>query len=273
MKAEPFLGHFTSLVTRENVNTYHLHAANDAADTVEGPMFPDPDNLDVMINNPPSIAHLNFGPIDTPTTHPVIVALPLCLPLPLGVQFTPGGNLGDPHMHMDATYAFFYVWRTALLYVSTNNDSNSVTLGGPLMEPTQISEVPFEALHIEPRLPNLVSMLTPQTPTTRVSAPLSRQPVQQPGPASAAPLTRRHQPPLPQISQLHQQCSGQTKSQHYLQGWPAPTPKRLYFHFMCQKCFCKWGNKCNFAHVTIFRSRKIQQGRTRRKWTPITSTV
>jgi hypothetical protein len=30
------------------------------------------------------------------------------------------------------------------------------------------------------------------------------------------------------------------------------TAERLCFHYICKKFFCKWGDKCNFAHVQTY---------------------
>jgi len=166
-----FRSHFVSLVRKEDADFLGLAQHPSAPDTIQGPI-PEP-TLDVPnpVGEAASTARLQFSPADSgeDRDQPVIVALPVCMPIPVGKPFPHGLDLitGDL-TSLRANFRELVVWIEAVRYITTFNDGWSVTEGGPLFELADLvvpqGQDPWHGLRIAPTADIDPTLLAPHHP-------------------------------------------------------------------------------------------------------------
>jgi len=117
-------GWFTTLVPLAAAQEYDLKFIDGAPpDTIEGP----PTAAGLNDGAAPSLARLNYG-ADADTEEPRIAALPVALPIPVGVPIpaTPW-SVHDENPELFAVFPFAEVWRKGMSYHIQQNDGWAVT--------------------------------------------------------------------------------------------------------------------------------------------------
>ena len=124
-------------MTTEDIRQYKLlHIAAAPPETIQGPALSD----DIDDGVAPSLARLNFGP-NADTDNPLIAALPVMLPLPVGVPFPQEPwSIHEEDTTMTAAYPLAEAWRKGLSYNSKNNRGYAVTARGPLFDRRELEE-------------------------------------------------------------------------------------------------------------------------------------
>lgn len=129
-----FFGKFTTLVSASDIDKFNLLAHDTAPDNIAIP----PSEGDGAEEEGPSIARLNWAKDDNEV--PAITALPFLFPIPPGMDFPEKIDLLTYSPPDDVSYHPFAMWRRAIVYVATTNDSFSVTKGGNLFDITTFDE-------------------------------------------------------------------------------------------------------------------------------------
>jgi hypothetical protein len=135
--ATEFRAYFTTLISTADVTTLGLQHANELPDTIPGPVIDQGEEAAA-----PGLIRLNW---DRPPEHaPMISSLPKFIMVPIGVLI-PSGPWPVTQEKPEVTAAFppIETWRKAQHYNYQNNDSFSVTKGGPLMDISQIAADQF----------------------------------------------------------------------------------------------------------------------------------
>ena len=149
---DAFRGYFTTLVSRNDAEAFHLAMHAILPETIpgrpaEGRGARHQDRPD------PTLERLNFPmPEDsTPGDRPVIVALPVALPLGPGQVLPPGYHLRDDVPTLDDKDKFLEVWLRGHKHAQEMNDGHSVTVGGDLFDWDDLVEDEFAMLPIVAR--------------------------------------------------------------------------------------------------------------------------
>ena len=141
-----FVAWFTSLVKKADAEACNLIRANEAPDEIPGPP-PDGEGEPV----PPGMTRLNFGAAASEADHPVLAALPLFLPLPVGVALPAMPiPLLQGTIALEQQFPLFEIWCKAICCIGEHNDGYPVSVKGPLFDPNSISKEPFVGVHVAP---------------------------------------------------------------------------------------------------------------------------
>jgi hypothetical protein len=145
----------TSLIPRADVEAFGLPVALEAPDSLEGPALAAEDEVE---REAPSMARLHCDDMQDPR----IAGFPIFLHLPQGITF-PGGTLAtvEGTGAIDERFPVFETWRKAHRYVADHNAGFSLTCGGTIFDPTDISTQPFAHLRVVTQVKSEFTMLPP----------------------------------------------------------------------------------------------------------------
>jgi hypothetical protein len=152
---EQFYAWFTTLVSRADATTFNLPVALEAPDTLEGPLLADDAEGERAV---PSMERLHCDGVE----EPVIAAIPRFLPWGKGIPASPATlatveGTGALVEH----FPFYETWRKGHCYIVEHNGGTSLTQGGLLFDPTDISPQPFSHLNVMAHVENGFTMLPP----------------------------------------------------------------------------------------------------------------
>jgi hypothetical protein len=111
-----------TVLPEADVTLFNLPKLNETPDLVAGPP-----STDGTAGAAPSLARLGFGD-EAATLKPTFTALPVMLPLPVGVHLPPGDWMISEHNpEFAAAFPLGEVWRKGLAYLVAHNTAFSVT--------------------------------------------------------------------------------------------------------------------------------------------------
>lgn len=155
-----FQGHFTTLTRVCDAAGFGFATHPITPDLIEGTVV-DEQRIEA------TLGRLNFTLPENPVPgdYPIIAAIPNFIPVGPG-QTAPHLLLADDPMDLWDTFPLLDVYRRGLTYARLNNNSYSVTKGGPLFHPEGLvippgSADPFANLVIHEQVPRVVNALLP----------------------------------------------------------------------------------------------------------------